>query len=183
MSDSYLERTEALRQEALEGLFATKQFRAYKALDEAVSAMGGTRQLALQGVVTLNGTPLRTAGVEKEMRKQRRRRKLSQADGAEQVLKETGSPMPSNFLMPAVAEKGIVVSSGPNAITNFGSTLSRDPRFFSFRHESTYYWWIKGVDLPAPFKNEAPDLPLQVGSDASSSSSQEGGDAHAATTA
>lgn len=183
MTDSYLERTEALREEALAGLYGTPQFRAYKALDDAVHAMGGVRQLTLQGVVTLNDAPLKTAALDKEIRSQRQRRRVSQADGAALVLEEQGKPMPSVTLMPAVADKGINVSSGPNALTNFGSTMSRDERFESVRHDGVYYWWFRGTELPAPFKNEAPDLPLHVGSDASlSHSNQEGGDGHAAKT-
>jgi hypothetical protein len=176
MTDSMRERTEGLRKEAFVALQQCPEFRAYKALDDAVVAMGGDRQLTAPREVTFNS-------VIAEIVADARQRRMSQADGAEVVLREQGRPMPSVDLMPAVGSKGVTVSTGPNALINFGSTMSRDKRFYSFRHEGVYYWWLRGVPLPSPFKNEAPDLPLQVGSDASSSnSSQEGGDANAATT-
>lgn len=183
MTDSILPKIEALRKEAFDALQASEPFRVFKALDDAVAAVGGKRLLAEQGGVTLNGVPLKTFQAEAEVRRQRERKRMSQADGAETVLKEQGRPLPGHELIKAVQEKGVTVSSGKNALINFGSTMSRDKRFYSLRHDGTYYWWLAGVDLPAPFKNEAPDLPLQVGSSASPSfSSQEGGESHAATT-
>jgi hypothetical protein len=181
MTETMLNRTEALRQEALEALQQSEQFRAYKALDDAVAAMGGQRHMAVQSEATLNGAPIRQAVKRPEINPPARRR-VSQAEAAEMVLKEKGRPMTSAELMAAVPEKGVTVG-GDKPLMSFGSTLSRDPRFINYRRDGLYYWWLKAKPMPAN-TNEAPDLPLQQGSDASSvSSSQEGGDAHAATTA
>jgi hypothetical protein len=72
---------------------------------------------------------------------------------------------------------------GDKPLMSFGSTLSRDPRFTNHRRDGLYYWWLKEVDLPASFRNEAePDDFAGLLGSASSSSSQEGGESHAATT-
>jgi hypothetical protein len=185
MTDSMLTRTEALRQEAYEALHASEQFRAFKALDDAVAAMGGARQLAAPvaaDFVTSNGVVVELKTLP-PVNRQRQRKRLSQGDGAEIVLKQVGAPVASPDLIDLVAKAGIEVSSGPNRLANFGSTLSRDSRFCSIRREGVYYWWLTGVDLP-PFENEAPGLLGEEQPGASSvSSNQEGGDAHAATTA
>jgi len=180
MADSLLKSAEALRATAYEALKASEPFRAFKAMDDAVAAMGGRRLLSPLSGVTLNGVVV-AAGTAAPPNPPPRRR-LSQGDAAEIILREQGKPLVLTELLARVPEKGVTVG-GENAQMNFGSTLSRDARFYSFRRDGLYYWWLSGVDLPQPFKNEAPDLPLQDGSGASSSQpSQEGGDAHAATT-
>jgi hypothetical protein len=185
MTDSMLNRTEALRQEAFEALRASDKFRAFKALDDAVVAMGGKRQLAESApadLTTSNGAVIEVKPLP-PVNRQRQRKRLSQGDGAEMALKQVGVPVASPDLIELVDKMGIEVSSGPNRLANFGSILSRDSRFYSVRHEGVYYWWLKGVEVP-PFENEAPGL---LGEDqpgtSSVSSNQEGGDANAATTA
>lgn len=179
MTDSMLDRTEALRQEAYEDLQGSEQFRAFKALDDAVAAMGGKRQLAVLGDISIALISSKAPGAEPKTR-QRKRRRVSQGDAAEIVLNEKARPMTSAELLAVVPEKGVTVG-GKDAQMNFGSTLSRDPRFYSYRRDGLYYWWLKAKPLPAR-TNEAPDLALHAGSGASpSKSNQEGGEGHAAT--
>src|SRR5687767_7346181 len=132
MAESMLDKIEALRNEALEALRESEAFRAFKALDDAVAALGGVRRLALPAGVTVNGQPLKTLQAAVEVERQARRQRVSQAEGAEIVLKERRKPMTSAELLEAVADKGVTVG-GEKPLMSFGSTLSRDPRFLSFR--------------------------------------------------
>lgn len=186
MTDSMMNRIEALRNEAYQALQESEAFRAFKALDEAVGAMGGNRHLYAQGSfamrtgITINGAPIREAVRRPDLNPPPRKR-VSQAEAAEMVLKEKRRPMTSAELLTLVPEKGVTVG-GEKPLMSFGSTLSRDPRFVNIRHEGLYYWWLKALG-PPPEMNEAPDLLREDGSDASSSiSSQEGGEGHAPAT-
>lgn len=174
--NSMREKTEALRVEALAALQESESFQAFRALDDAVAAMGGKRLMSSPSSVTINGAPLSVHRVLVEQARQR----VSQAEAAELVLVEEGRPMTGAELLAAVPAKGCVVG-GAKPLMSFGSTLSRDPRFVNFRRDGQYYWWLKAKPLPAS-TNEASDLPLQAGSDASGSYFSQGGNHAAAMT-
>jgi len=183
MAESILQSTEHLRRAAYDALKASEAFRAFKALDDAVAAMGGQRLLAVQGGVTINGSPVSAfanGSARPEINPPRRRR-VSQAEGAEQVLKEQRRPMTSAELIEAVRQKGVTVG-GDKPLMSFGSTLSRDPRFTNHRRDGLYYWWLAGKELPEAWNEAEPDDFAGLLGSASSSSSQEGGESHAATT-
>ena len=109
-------------------------------------------------------------------------RRISHATAALQALRDEGEPLPIGRLMEKAIANGAEIG-GNNPIGNFRSTLSKDPRFRSISRNNMYFWWFVATPVPRNW-NEAPDLPLDNGSDASvSHASQEGGDGHAATMA
>jgi hypothetical protein len=190
MTDGLVERAIALRDEAYKKVVFTPEYVAFKALDDAVAAMGGRRHPVLQSSpgniaailgTTVGGIAPRAYGGIAPAPVPRRR--ISQSDAAEQILRAKGRPLVITELLMRLPAAGAIVG-GENAQVNFGSTLSRDPRFYSFRYNGLYYWWLSDEQLPEDFRNEATDLPLgQDGSGASSSlSNQEGGDGDAPAT-
>jgi hypothetical protein len=164
MDQSMLAKVAALRDEA----FAT-----FKALDDAVVSLGGKSKS--------ESAQRSTAGSEiVDAIRERTRRRLSMAAAAEAILRERGTPMTRNELMEALPSKGATIG-GNNPEVNFTSSMSKSGTFDSFRHGDSYYWWLRGKPLPANWQ-EAPDLPLQERSDASSFGNQKGGEAHATAT-
>jgi hypothetical protein len=175
MADDMLIKTVSLRDEAFAKLKACAPFLVFKALDDAVHAMGGRRH----ELSSTERSPLEPSEVADAPVARRTSQRISQADAAEIVLRENGKPMTGLQLMPEISAKGAPVSE---KVANLTSTLSRDPRFISVRDNGVYYWWLTRMRLP-PRTNEAPDLLREEGSDASSSqSSQEGGEANGRST-
>lgn len=176
MTDTVLQKTIALRAEVWGDLVKSPAFQSFKALDAAVAAMGGKRILSneshpvtepVQGNVSVN-PPVR-------------RRRNSQGDAAEQVLRNSNIPQPIRILLDAVLSMGVEVRGG-DPLANFRSTLSRDPRFKSIMHNGGYFWWLADVALPEGWDEaEADDLVARLASASGSiHSSQEGGGGHAA---
>jgi hypothetical protein len=183
MSDSILKQTAALREEALRALQSSPEFAAFRALDDAVFAMGGLRRVL--GAVREAGEEAKPnlSHIPHKYHPGQPPKRITQPDAAEECLRETGRPMTVGDLIKLVEGKGITFS-GTDPVASFGSQLSRNgDRFESRRIDGQSYWWLRGMAWPSS-GSEAPDLPLEQGSDASvSHSSQEGGDAHAATIA
>jgi len=173
MSDSILDKTIALRREAWEQVKATPAYAAYRAIDNAVVALGGDSAL-------LSGA-LKPGSIYAPPSPPKR---ISQTDAAASALREGGMPLPIGRFMEAAIEKGADVG-GANPINNFRSALSKDPRFEAVKRNGMYFWWFAGEPLPLRFQDqhkETADPDLLAESAASSSSSQEGGESHAATT-
>lgn len=131
------QRLEQLRNEALEALRQTAEFRAFAALDDAVAALGGDR---------LGLGPLRRSGANAAAAAPVRKR-LTQADAAERVLKEAGEPLATPALLDRIAALGVAVG-GADPETNLSSSLSRDRRFVSVRIRGRPAWWLEGQPLP-----------------------------------
>lgn len=178
--DDIRTKTEAIRGEAWDALKQSRHFAAFKALDDAVVALGGqsimvveakTQPSARQGLTYLSLNAARRSDAKR----------VSQAQAAIDALQEAGEPLPIGRLMAAALEKGAKIE-GEKPLANFRSTVSKDPRFRSINRNNMYFWWFSQVPVPSKW-NEASNLPLENGSDASSSNlSQEGDDSHAATT-
>lgn len=179
MQDERIAAIGALRDEAWREVQATKAYSVVRALDEALSLLGGSRLLPQQSPSTVQvRTRVRSSDDSEIVRSKDR---ISQGAAAEAALVEATSPLPIGRLLEAALGKGAAIG-GENPIANFRSALSRDERFYSFTRNGQYFWWLDGVDLP-PNWNEAPDLPLERKSDASFvQSNREGGEAYATAT-
>lgn len=176
MADTVLQKTIALRAEVWSDLVKSSVFQSFKALDAAVAAMGGAR--ILLGESQPQAEPASANG---SVNPPVRRRRNSQGDAAEQVLRNSIVPQPIRTLLDAVLSMGVEVR-GQDPLANFRSTLSRDPRFKSIMHKGGYFWWLADVALPEGWgEAEADDLVARLASASGSDhSSQEGGGGHAA---
>ena len=171
--------TAALRDQAWEALQTSTEYNAFKALDDAVVRLGGTSIVAEPAATPINKVIARV--LDEAQQKAATQRKITQADVAENVLRQKGVPMPTEQFMEAAIKAGAGVG-GNNPINNFRSVLSRDNRFESIMREGLYFWWLKDTALPSGW-NEATGPDLLDGPVASSvHSSQEGGESHEATT-
>lgn len=171
-----VERASALRQEAWEAVKASSQYAQFKALDDAVAAMGGQsllRKAADSEPSTMTATR-RVMGVAQVAEI----KKPSQGDAAATALRRGGMPLPIGRLMEAALEAGAEIG-GNDPLANFRSSLSKDARFQSFRRNNMYFWWFAGEPLPLAFQSETePDDFSDLLGSASSSSSEKGGDGH-----
>ena len=180
MQDQWLQRMIALRDEAWGDVQTSKSYKAFKEFDDVVAKLGGKRLIA-EGVTErvvfgdVVHAEIRPASVR------RLSERVTHADAAISVLQRHGKPMPIHDILAEAGKLGARIG-GTNPLANFRSTLSKDERFYAFTKDSTFYWWLDGKALPENW-NEAPDLPYQEGSGASSvHSNQEGGEANATAT-
>lgn len=174
-----------MREKAWAEVTASSAFRAFRAADNMVVELGGASampKLSNDQEVRRVFSPLVTvapaayySGPAKPTRKRRSSDKPTQSDAAMTVLRELGPMGIKDILDLAVAQGA--TAGGSNPLVNFRSALSKDERLYSFRHNGEYLWWITGVDLPEGWDEAASDL---LANAASSDSSQEGGDGHAA---
>jgi len=72
---------------------------------------------------------------------------FSHADGAFKLLDQFKRAIPVTELVRMMAANGLVVG-GKDPPINLSSTLSKDGRFESIRHEGRACWWLKGRALP-----------------------------------
>lgn len=177
MNNTVLQKTIALRAEVWRELVNSSLFQSFKALDEAVSAMGGKRVLLAESVAQSDS---QRSSAGNEMPAPRRR--ASQGDAAEAVLREAKEPMTIRPLLDAVTARGVEVR-GEDPLANFRSTLSRDDRFKSIMRNGGYYWWFADADMPESWKEAETDDFAGLLVSAPISTSQEGGDGHAANNA
>ncbi len=176
MATSYIDKAKDLREDAWREVQTSPSFLAFKALDDAVAAMGGQRMIAPR-----EDAPRPSVGTFAQAKRGRAMKKFSQSDAAEVALREKGEPLPVGRLMEAAMEKGATIG-GEKPLANFRSALSKDERFYSLMRNNLYFWWLVGVELPDNWK-EAPDLLTKEGSDVSIvGNNQEGGEAHATAT-
>ena len=149
MIRDYLVEATMLRDAALAELRQHPAFQAFTVLDNAVVSLGGSRS-------GFNGAATESASVISVLAERARNRAeifvkgakpLSQGDAAEQVLRELDIPVRLSELLAAVEDKGVKVS-GADPAANFRSTISRDDRFYSLKHDGQYLWWLTGVTLP-----------------------------------
>lgn len=176
MASELLERTAALRDEALEAVKASKPYAVFKALDEATVLAGGVSSLA-------NPAPASRAARSRKRKATAPNRAAGDAsrvphgDAADEALSESGEPLHIVALMEAAKAKGAKIG-GDNPVNNFRSTLSKDDRFRSVQHNNAFFWWYKDRPLPQNW-SEATDPDLLAESAASSfNSNQRGGDGH-----
>ncbi|MGS1015591.1 hypothetical protein [Allosphingosinicella humi] len=177
--DSLLKKTGALRAEAWAALEASEHFSAFKALDDAVVALGGKSAMPSTSVAE-NANPERTKhtqanhGGSREVGK-----RISHADAAYMALKEADEPLPVGRLLESAVAHG--ASLRGNVLANFRSAISKDKRFRSIMRNNMYFWWFTASPVPQNWK-EATDPDLLNQSVAPVSIGQEGGESHAATT-
>lgn len=157
MTDTAIQKTEALRDELYADLEKSELFRAVQALDDAVFALGGPRRLPRKG-----GVLIRVNGVAQDRSTQPAAElapsmpaRLSQPDMAAEVLREAGRPMTVRELVPALRAKGVVFAAS-DPVASFGSQLSRNPaKFLSRKIDGQYYWWLRDTDWPVESSGEA----------------------------
>jgi hypothetical protein len=175
-----------LRDKAWAELSASTAFIAFRAADNMVVEMGGESAMPRfpeRSREPSDGSAFVGAVIGRQVEsvtsartRTRATSKPTQPDTAEVVLKELG-PMKMQDVMDFAVEKG-ATAGGANPLMNFRSALSKDPRFYSFKHKGEFLWWLHDVDLPEGFNEAAGDL---LNGAASSDSNQEGGDGDAAT--
>lgn len=178
MPSTMVRKMEALRQEARVALEATPEFREFMAIDTAIAALGGE---------TSGSSPLSTPLAAQSDRKfsagnseRDNTRRISQGDAAAAVLEERG-PVTAADLLRFVPEKGAIVG-GEKPLINLTSTLSKDARFRSIRHDGSYLWWFENRSLPANWNTGAG---LDLGEEpapVSAPFSEKGGDGNAPAT-
>lgn len=183
-----IEKAKAIRSEALAAWIASPDFAAFKASDDFVVALGGESVMpaGLQDSPKVNGLDspqMREIGAAAARRLEihAAKQRITQADAAALALREAGKPLGVGEFMMAAIAKGAEMK-GDRPLANFRSAVSKDERFESIMSGGKYFWWWKGQPTP-PGWNETAGPDLLAGPAASSvHSSQEGGDAHAATT-
>jgi hypothetical protein len=176
--------TIALRDKAWDAVLVTQEYAFFKALDEAVSAIGGNSLIG--GLAAspqkfwlpkpaFNPSTLAAVGVISGVKR------ISQTDAAAAVLHDAGEPLPIGRLLERVISKGIVFK-GNDPLPSFRSALSKDDKLHSVMRNGMYFWWFKDKPLPSGWDETAgPDL---LGASAVSyvSNSEEGGGGHGPAT-
>lgn len=158
MNQDMLTKVVALRDEA---------FAPFKALDDAVVALGGKSRLGPRTVLA-TGLSVGTSSAKGVSEA----RRVTVAGAAELELHARGIPMTGADIMAALPARGVTVG-GADPVVNFTSSMSKSGKFQSVRRNGKYYWWFKDEPLPEDWQ-EAPDLLKQDGPDASVAVSQEG---------
>ena len=181
----YLASAKEMRSAAWAELIASPAFKAFRAADNMVVELGSPSVMLDLSTPSSATKPIDNVGNGGGFsRSQPRVRtpdgsvRLTQGDAAEVILKEVG-PMGIIEIIKKAKERGAAVG-GLNPTNNFRSAMSKDKRFYSFRHNSAYLWWLTGVPLPEGWGEAAdPDL---LDAAASPNSNQEGGDGHGPAT-
>jgi len=174
-----LEQTKALRDRALAQLQTLPEYRNWAALKAAVEEMTRVELSEHFKPRRLSAEPERSStGTTIDVTNGRR---IPQGDAAATALRRGGTPLPGAILMSKAREVGAVIG-GEKPVVSFTSTLSKDSRFYSFRHDGMYYWWFKDEPLPLNWKGMGSDDFDDLLDPISQSSSQEGGDGHGPAT-
>jgi hypothetical protein len=174
-----------MRQKAWAEIVASSAFRAFRACDNMVVELGGASVMPPITTIRPDITPPvpeptnQSGATTPRIRVRARDGTLrpTQAEAAFAVLTELG-PMGTKDVMDFSVEKG-AAAGGLDPLMNFRTTLSKDDRFYSFRHNGEHYWWLTGQTLPEGWDEAAVDLLRDA---ASSSDSQKGGDGHGPAT-
>jgi hypothetical protein len=114
----------AMRSNLEQELMANPDFRALRALEEAIRARE-------RDPAATNGRAI----------PRHPERPLSHGDAAYSALLESGRPLPTSELLEAVTQMGVRIG-GTNPGTNFSSGLSRDRRFKSIHWNKSRKWWL-----------------------------------------
>ena len=149
-----------MRQAAWQELSALPAFVAFMAADKMVVDMGGASMLDSDAPKPSKGIAAAVLKVTTPRAFASGDRPASPSNGdiAFEVLSKKGAPMSTIPLMEECRTNGARIG-GKDPINNFRSSLSRDDRFHSFRHEGGYYWWLKGASIPNTWLEAAgPDL-------------------------
>lgn len=173
--------TIALRDKAWEGVKSTLEYTLFKALDDAVAAIGeATFAGGLAAMPPASWLPKPTGTfMGAGTRALSQPKKMSQTEVAAQVLREAGEPLPIGRLLERVIAKGVVFR-GEDPLPSFRSAMSKDARLESVVRNNMYFWWFEGEALPLGWNATAGDDLLSHPAVASVPSSLEGGDGRAA---
>ena len=173
MASNYIDSTKGLRDAAWRDVKMSPDYLAFKALDDAVAAMGGDRIIFEAGARTEADRPRASVGTFANIRSTRPVTRLTQAGGAEAALRSNGDPLPIGRLLEEAIKHGAIIG-GDKPLANFRSTISKDPRFVSVMRNGMYFWWFKDEALPSGW-NEAVGPDLLDGPTASGAHSSQGG--------
>lgn len=195
VTSDFLAKAESLRKEAWNAVLASKEYSIFKAMNAAVVAAGGHPSFdyetkgpapasrghgASDWLKEVNSAQIaHSAGA---VGRHSSARRLSQGDAAELALIRSEEPQTAVNLLHRATTEGAVIG-GERPLVNFTSSLSKDTRFYSFRKNGAYFWWLCDVALPPEWNETEPDeFEGLLGSASSVHSSQEGGDGDAPAT-
>ena len=183
MAMDLLEGAKALRQTAWLELTKCGPFASFKAMDDAVAAMGGERLIGESPLFGAKGTAELMLPTRKRtlhfVPKNSTVKRSTQGDAAEKILREGNRPLNIHKLLASVIDEGVEIN-GTDKLSNFRSNISRDKRFRSIMSNGGYFWWITSSPVPRGWDETAgQDLWSEP---AVSSESKEGGDGHAPAT-
>jgi hypothetical protein len=178
-----LEGAKALRQTAWLELTKCKPFASFKAMDDAVAAMGGGRLIGESPLFGAANMAEPNPPARKRIRpftpKKMTAKRSTQGDVAEKILRDGNQPLNIHKLLAAVIDEGVEIN-GTDKLSNFRSNISRDKRFRSIMSNGGYFWWITSSPIPRGWDETAgQDLWSEP---AVSSDNQEGGDGHGPAT-
>lgn len=77
-----------------------------------------------------------------------RSRPITQTDAAAQALETAGKPLSTAELMEKAKALGAEIG-GKDPVVNFGSSMSRDPRFQNIKWRGQRTWWFADRSAPA----------------------------------
>lgn len=171
-----------LRDEAWDSVRGSPAFAAFKALDDAVAAMGGKAMVSGEAQGEAGQRAFDDMAAVIRPRSEPSHGRVSQADAAAALLEERGEPTPGVKLLNGLPAKGASVS-GANPIVNFTSSMSKSGRFRSVRRDGRYFWWFKDRPLPTDWNEpESEEFDRLLNSGSPKPSRQEGGDGHGPAT-
>ncbi|MBU0556555.1 MAG: hypothetical protein KKD64_10385 [Alphaproteobacteria bacterium] len=175
----YIATAMSMRAEAWAELVQSPAFRAFRAADNMVIELGGESIMPQLGKTPKPVDATHTTDKPITRRKPRAADgspRMTQVEAASNALKQLG-PMGIAMLTEMAKEQGAAIG-GNDPVANFRSALSKDKKFYSFRHEGEYLWWLTDVPLPEGWSEAADDLLRNAASP--DNTRQEGGDGHAA---
>lgn len=178
-----------LRDEAWSHVTKTKEYQAYIIVERAYTEMTSDQQIDATRAGGIGNAGPRAGGIGSVVSRAgvrgtapramyiggAVRRRATQAVFAARVLMEGQRPMPIADLLEACIADGMIIS-GEDPLSNFRSTMSRDPRFTNFQHGGTYFWWLADQPLPDKWRAEAGMLDLQTASARQADEEGGGGD-------
>lgn len=146
MSQSPMEMMQSIKKELEARLEATEEYRALKAIDAAISQMGGAQiSRTMPPLIRHRHRP--TAELPP--------RPITQTDAVALVLEETGVMKTTPELVELARARGAIVG-GNDPKTSLASSLSRDQRFMTVRIDGKSYWWLS--DRPVPEGSSFPSF-------------------------
>ncbi|RYY22912.1 MAG: hypothetical protein EOP62_21895 [Sphingomonadales bacterium] len=159
MATDYLSGTQLMRDKAWAEVLQSETYKAFVALDAAVVAMGGqSMDKAAPSAAAITSAHCVGWPPVMPVVRERIRRQPSHADMAWTALRKSGRPLSIGRFLEATIAEGAEI--GGDQLANFRSTLSKDNRFQSVRHNSMYFWWFADEPLPLEFRNETQSAKL-----------------------
>lgn len=156
MESDWLERARVLRAEAWEAVQASPDYVAFKKFDDLVVNMGGA-SVVPEGDASAAWKSASMRALDAAAKRIADQKKLSQGDAAEMVLLTKREPLLLTNLLQETIAMGASIG-GADPLANFRSALSKDERFFVFKHKGSYLWWLSKEPVPAAWTSDFDEL-------------------------